>query len=183
MSASGSRAVAMMSTSRTVSRRRRALPASDTLSAAGFARSSSTASSSVGSAIPSSALAGPPVSRFFSARALRTFSSLLGPSPDSVRSCSASAASRNPSSVVMPSSCQIRRAVFGPRPGMRMNSTTSAGTSCLCFVSACTSPSSTIWTIFSSIVLPTPWSSFALPSSAICATEVPVSRMRVAARR
>ena len=83
----------------------------------------------------------------------------------------------------MPSSCQIRRTVFGPRPGMRMNSTTSAGTSCLCFVSACTSPSSTIWTIFSSIVLPIPWSSFAFPSSAICATDVPVSRIRVAARR
>ena len=33
------------------------------------------------------------------------------------------------------------------------------------------------------IVLPTPWSSFAFPSSAIWATEVPVSRIRVAARR
>ena len=56
MSASGSRAVAMMSTSRTVSRLRRALPASDTLIAAGWARSSSTASSRVGNAMPSSAL-------------------------------------------------------------------------------------------------------------------------------
>ena len=76
MSASGSRAVAMMSTSRTVSRRRRTLPASDTLIAAGCARSSSTASSSVGSATPSSALSGPG-SRFSSAR-------LAGRSPRSL---------------------------------------------------------------------------------------------------
>ena len=37
-------------------------------------------------------------------------------------------------------------------------------------VSAWISPFSTIWTIFSSIVLPIPWSSLAFPSSAICAT-------------
>ena len=84
---------------------------------------------------------------------------------------------------MIPSSFQIRRAVFGPSPGRRMNDATSAGTSALRFVSACISPSSTTWTIFSSIVLPIPWSSFARPSSASCATELPVSRIRAAARR
>ena len=63
----------------------------------------------------------------------------------------------------MPSSFQIRAAVFGPRPGSRMNWTTSAGTVALRFASASISPCSTIWTIFSSIVLPIPCSSFALP--------------------
>ena len=42
-----------------------------------------------------------------------------------------------------------------------MKLTTSGGTCALRFVSACISPSSTIWTIFSSIVLPIPGSSFA----------------------
>src|SRR5436190_17862417 len=83
----------------------------------------------------------------------------------------------------MPSSSQRRRAVFGPRPGRRMNVATSAGTSAFFFVSAWISPSSTTCTIFSSIVLPIPCSSFARPSSASWATELPVSRIRVAARR
>src|SRR5262245_51736512 len=83
----------------------------------------------------------------------------------------------------MPSSSQSRRAVFGPRPGSRMNDATSDGTSAFFFVSAWISPSSTTCTIFSSIVLPIPCSSFARPSRASWATELPVSRMRVAARR
>jgi hypothetical protein len=49
--------------------------------------------------------------------------------------------------------------------------------------SAWISPSSTIWTIFSSIVCPIPVRLFALPSSAICAIDAGVSRMSVAARR
>ena len=44
-----------------------------------------------------------------------------------------------------------------------MNLTTSSGTSALRFVSASISPSSTIWTIFSSIVLPIPERLLALP--------------------
>jgi hypothetical protein len=64
-----------------------------------------------------------------------------------------------------------------------MKSTTSGGTPALRFVKASISPSSTIWTIFSSIVLPIPCSSFARPSSASCATEPDVSRILVAARR
>ena len=65
----------------------------------------------------------------------------------------------------------MRAAVFGPSPGRCMNSTTSGGTCALRLVSASISPVSTIWTIFSSIVLPIPGSSFARPSSASCAIE------------
>jgi len=57
-------------------------------------------------------------------------------------------------------------AVFGPSPGRCMNSTTSAGMRSLRFARASISPCSTIWTIFSSIVLPIPGSSLAAPSSA-----------------
>ena len=64
-----------------------------------------------------------------------------------------------------------------------MKVATSGGTSAFRFVSAWTSPSSTAWTIFSSIVLPIPCSSFARPSSASCATELDVSRIRAAALR
>ena len=64
-----------------------------------------------------------------------------------------------------------------------MNVATSAGTSALRLVSAWISPSSTTSTIFASIVLPIPCSCFALPSSASCATEVGVSRIRAAALR
>jgi hypothetical protein len=87
------------------------------------------------------------------------------------------------STVVTPSSFQIRAAVFGPSPGRRMKVTTSGGMIFLRSVSACISPSSTTCTIFSSIVLPIPDSSFARPASANSATEPAVSRMRVAARR
>jgi hypothetical protein len=64
-----------------------------------------------------------------------------------------------------------------------MNVATSAGTSALRFVRAWISPSSTTSTIFASIVFPMSCSCFALPSSASCATEVGVSRMRAAALR
>ena len=64
-----------------------------------------------------------------------------------------------------------------------MKLATSTGTSALRFVSAWISPSSTTSTIFCSIVFPMPCSSLARPSSASWATELPVSRIRVAARR
>ena len=163
ISAGASVEVAITSRSRNVSRRRRAEPASETLIAAGCARSSSTSSSSTGQAAAEQpprlarVLAAPPPS------ALRIFSSLFAPSPASERSRSCSAASFSSASVVTPSSFQIRRAVFGPRPGSRMNLTTSSGTSFLRFVSASISPSSTIWTILSSIVLPIPEQALRLP--------------------
>ena len=97
------------------------------------------------------------------ASAARIFSSDFAPRPSRSRSRCASAASRSSSTVVIPSSFQIRRAVFGPSPGRRMKEATSTGTSALRFVSAWISPSSTTSTIFSSIVFPIPWSSFARP--------------------
>ena len=97
------------------------------------------------------------------------------------RCCSAAAFSST--SVVTPSSRQIRAAVFGPRPGRRVNRTTSVGIVPLRLVIASISPVSTIWTIFSSIVLPIPCRLFALPSSASSAIEPAVSRIRCAARR
>ena len=66
---------------------------------------------------------------------------------------------------------------------MCMNSTTSAGMRSLRSARAVICPSFTICTIFSSITLPIPDSSFALPSTASCAIEPPVSRIRCAARR
>ncbi len=90
------------------------------------------------------------------------------------RSCSAAA--RSSASVETPSSCQILLAVFGPSPGSRMKATTSAGMRPRRLATASISPVSTIWTIFSSIVLPIPCSSFARPSRASCAIEPPVSR-------
>ena len=77
----------------------------------------------------------------------------------------------------------MRAAVFGPSPGRRMNCTTPAGTASRRLASASIVPVSTIWTIFSSIVLPIPCSSFARPSSASWAIDPDVSRIRDAARR
>ena len=111
------------------------------------------------------------------------FSSSLAPSPGRVRIRSPAAASRSPARVVTPRSFQIFRAVFGPRPGRRMKRTTSAGIRPLRLVSAAISPLFTISTIFPSIVLPIPGSSFAFPSTASSATRPDVSRTRVAARR
>ena len=182
VSEAGSVAVAITSRSRNVSLRRRTEPASETCTAAGWARSSATAACTAGSPSPSSRRS---VSGFsaWNASALRIFSSDFAPSPARLRSRSPSAAVFSSSSVVTPSSFQIRAAVFGPSPGSRMKLTTSGGTAAFFRPSASISPVSTIWTIFSSIVLPIPGSSFALPSSASCATEPEVSRIRVAARR
>ena len=81
---------------------------------------------------------------------------VFAPSPASVRRRCSAAATRSSSTVVMPSSCQILRTVFGPRPGMRRNAISSGGTRSRRVLSASISPSWTIWTIFSSIVLPIP---------------------------
>ena len=161
---------------------RRAEPAIETSTDAGCSRSTSTTARSFGSVVPSSARRGPSAA-CGCASAAAIFSSVPGPMPACPRSSCASAAACRAATVVMPSSCQIRRAVFGPSPGSRMKTATSAGTSAFRLVSAWISPSSTTSTIFSSIVLPIPCSCFALPSSASCATEVGVSRIRAAALR
>ena len=87
----GSVAVAMMSRSRTVSRMRRAEPASDTSTDAGCSRSTSTTARSFGSVVPSSARRGPSVA-CGCASAAAIFSSVPGPMPACPRSSCASAA-------------------------------------------------------------------------------------------
>src|SRR4051794_26921544 len=171
-----------MSRSRTVSRIRRAEPASETSTEASCSCSTCTTARSFGSVVPRSARCGPSAARG-RASASAIFCSVPGPMPACPRSSCASAAALSASTVVIPSSCQIRRAVFGPSPGRRMNVATSAGTSAFRFVSAWISPSSTTSTIFASIVLPMSCSAFALPSSASCATDDGVSRIRAAALR
>ena len=74
---------------------------------------------------PRSSLGLPPAP---AARATRIFSSLFWPIPERARNRPSWAAVFSPSSVVMPSSVQIRAAVFGPTPGRRRKSTTPAGT-------------------------------------------------------
>ena len=181
VSAGGSAAVAMMSRSRNVSLRRRTDPASETRSASDELRIVSTTASTAGRPWPSSGRIGSAVAA--SSIAFRTRSSSFAPTPPSVRRRCCSAASFSSTSVVTPSSFQMRAAVFGPRPGRRRKRTTSGGIWARRFVSAWISPSSTIWTIFSSIVLPMPPSSFALPSTASSAIDPEVSRTRLAARR
>ena len=182
MSAAGSLAVAMMSRSRTCSLRRRTLPASLTWSAAGCSRSTATTARTAGSAWPRSGLRS--ISFFGVASALRTFSSVFGPRPVSVRSCSDSAACFSSSSVETPSSCQIRRAVFGPRPG-QVHELDDVGRDALLALrpaprsarprrSGRSSPRSSC----RSRTAPSP-----CRRRASCAIEPPVSRIRCAARR
>ena len=155
VSAFGSPAVAMMSRSRTVSMRRRALPASETRSAAGCSRSDLDDRQQRRAA---RGRAASPAGRSPSAAERRLEDLLLdlrperreGPEPP--RRAPPPFSSRQPRD---PSSCQIFRTVFGPRPGSRRKRTSSAGT-VFRFVSAWISPSSTTWTIFSSIVAPIP---------------------------
>src|SRR5256885_880832 len=101
----------MMSRSRNVSLRRRALPASETSTAAGWSRSTDTTASSAPRPSPSRRRS--EGACCFSASALRMRSSVLAPRPVSVRSCSCSAACLSSSTVVTPSSFQILAAVFG----------------------------------------------------------------------
>ena len=174
--------MAMRSRSRTVSRRRRTLPASETAIAAGWASSSATTRRTAGSAVPRSRLASP-CSPTPASSAFRIFSSLRAPIPERSRSLPSCAADFRPARVVRPSCVQNRAAVFGPTPGSRRKSTTPAGTSPRRLVSACISPSLTTSTTLFSIVLPIPGSSFAFPSSASSAMGTADSLMRVAARR
>ncbi len=117
------------------------------------------------------------------ASAASTRSSVFGPSPERSRSCCASAAARSSSTVVIPSSCQSRLAVFGPRPGTRMISTSPSGILSRSFWSAFRSPVSQSSTIFASIVPPIPGICVAVPSSASRATGAADSLIRAAARR
>src|SRR6266508_4003222 len=101
----------MMSRSRKVSFLRRALPASETFTAAGCSRRTETTASNAPSPSPSRRRS--EGSCFFSASAFRIRSSVFAPRPLSVRSCSCSAACLRSSIVVTPSSRQIRAADLG----------------------------------------------------------------------
>ena len=85
--------------------------------------------------MPSSARRGPSAARGLASTSA-IFCSVPGPMPAWPRSSPASAAALSVATVVIPSSCQIRRAVFGPSPGSRMKVATSGGTSALRFVRA-----------------------------------------------
>ena len=154
----------MRSRSRTVSRRRRTLPASDTCDRGRMRaqlldhrvdrrqrRPSSPRSppALVGRRPPRAPSAASPRS---SRRARRgRAGGPARPRPSGRRASSRRAASRS----ARPSSARS--------PGSRRNSTTPSGTLCLRFVSACISPSSTISTTFASIVLPISGRSVARP--------------------
>ena len=130
-------AVAIRSRSRTVSRKRRAEPAIDTCTAAGCAATSASTARSFGSVVPEQRAV-----RLLGGLRLRELDEdpLLELRARARRPCAArcaSAAARRSATVVIPSSCQSRRAVFGPSPGSRMNVATSGGTSALRLVSAC----------------------------------------------
>ena len=163
VSAAGSVAVAITSRSRNVSRRRRALPASETSTAAGCARSASTTSRTTGSPMPSRPRRGSSAPWPFRERLqdLR-----LGPRAHP-RERAQALAPPPPPSARRASSLRARARSgprsSGPSPGSRMNEATSPGTSARRFASASMSPVSTTSTILASIVLPMSGSSFALP--------------------
>ena len=119
-----------MSRSRTVSRKRRAEPAIETSTAAGCAATSASTAREPRQRRARAARGAARSAR----RRLRELDEdpLLELRPDArdrrAARC-ASAAARRSATVVIPSSCQIRRAVFGPSPGSCMNVATSGGTS------------------------------------------------------
>ena len=163
-SAGASIAVAIRSRSRTVSRNRRAEPAIDTCTAAGCSLSASATATSRGSAVPSSARGGPSRLRLRK----RGQDLLLGlrAEPGDVAQLVRLGSRAQPSDRRDPELLPDPARGLRPEPGSRRKRTSSSGTAAFRFVSACISPSSTTWTIFSSIVLPIPCSSFARPSSA-----------------
>ncbi len=114
---------------------RLAEPASETSTQAGCSRSTSTTARSFGNVTPSSARRGPSVARG-RARAAAIFVSVPAPIPACPCRRPASAAAFSSATVVIPSSCQIRRAVFGPSPGSRRKVATSGGTTAFRLASA-----------------------------------------------
>ena len=163
ISAAGSVAVAITSRSRNVSRPRRTLPAPETSTAAGMRaqRLDDLAHDREPDAEEAAPLGlGPEALR----ERLEDLLLALRAEPLERRGpAAARPPARSSSSVVTPSSRQIRAAVFGPSPGSRRNWRTSAGTSARRFSSAAIEPVSVISTIFASIVAPIPGSSFAEP--------------------
>jgi hypothetical protein len=181
-SAAGSLAATTMSRSFTVSARRRALPASSTRSADGWSRRLATSSSPTARAFESSMRAlGRPSAP--AASAASTFSSAFVPKPFTSFSWPVSAALRRSSIELTPIWSWSSLARLGPRPGMRVTSTSPDGMRCLSLSAEGMLPVSSRASIFSAIVLPTPASSTARPCFAISATETPASRIAFAALR
>ena len=134
----------MRSRSRTVSRKRRAEPRSRRCTAAGCAASVAPRRRGASAARVRAARGAAPRPPPASPSSARIRSSSFAPDARAPRGARcASAAARRSATVVIPSSCQSRRAVFGPSPGSRMKVATSGGTSALRLVSAWISPSST----------------------------------------
>ena len=79
------------------------------------------------------------------------------------------------------SSSKRRRAVFAPRPGIRVTSIRLGGNFAFSFAAAGISPVSSSASIFSARVLPTPGISVARPAAARSATETGLSRIACAA--
>ena len=149
--------------------RRRTLPASETCSAAAGARQRSDDVEHGGQACPSRRRAGASASRARCER-LQHFSSIFAPEPG-----------QRAQPLLLGRLPQLRRASSRPsssqmrarrlRPEARQaheRDDLRPGRAARRLVRASISPFSTIWTIFSSIVLPIPCSSFARPSSASC---------------
>ena len=168
----------MMSRSRKVSRRRRTLPASETLSTSGLRAQLLDHGEHRGQPLAEQR---PHLDR---ARAPRRAPSGSSPrfAPRAPAAPAAAAPPRRPSARRASSArapARVARAVFGPSPGRCMNCDDLGRHLAPCAWSAPRSrPLSTIWTIFSSIVLPIPGSSFARPSSASWAIEPAFSRTR-----
>ena len=174
--------VAMRSRSRTVSRRRRTLPASDTASRRRMRRELGDDAAYRRERLPEK----PPRLRLVADPRLERLQDLLLAARAHSGEIAQPALLGGALEPVERGDPELRpdpRRRLRADSGSRRKSTTPAGTRPRRFVSACISPSSTTSTTLFSIVLPMPGSSFAFPSSASSAIGSGDSRMRPAARR
>ena len=170
-----------MSMSLPVSANRRMLPAGSHRTTASQRPSSSTIRSASGRSRPIDVRRAAPAAPSFSPS--RIASSVFSPIPPSTRMRLASAASRTWSTVSSSSSVKIRRAVFGPMPGMRITVVAPGGLRLISLSSAAISPLPSSSATLAAIVSPTPGSVVSRPSDESRATDSAVSRSDFAARR
>ena len=171
-----------MSRSLTLSRRRRAEPASSTRAPGSIARSASINSSPTASA-RSSTTRRDGRSAAPASSAASTDSSNLAPNPLRVLSRCACAASRSACGESIASSSKSRRARLGPSPGRPVIASRPGGNRSRSFTAAGMSPVSSSARIFSSSVAPIPASSVTRPSRVSAATDTGASRIALAALR
>ena len=172
---------ATMSMSFPVSANRRRLPAGSHRTTASQPPSSFTIRSASGRSRPIDVRRTAAASPSFSPS--RIASSVFWPIPPIPRIRCASAASRTWSTVSRPSSVKIRRAVFGPMPGMRITVVAPGGLRFTSLSSAAISPLPSSSATLAATVSPTPGSVVSRPSSESRATDSAVSRSDFAARR